>query len=147
MSLTVGIRKVAYKTSNTTFTADTTLATVGLLSAIAAGQTLAFRAWIPITVGATGGVKALVSVPAGSALYNVSVKLFNTVAPSLTTAIYTTSTTFTDALANAGNHWLEIEGQIVNGATAGNIDIQMACNSAANALVVLRGAKMEMTVI
>lgn len=145
MSLLPGIRTIAYKTAASTFTADTTLASVGLTSPIAAGQTQKFRAWIPITVGATGGVKALVSAPAGGALYNVSVKLYNTVAPSLTTAMYLTSTTFTNALANAGDHFLEIEGEIVNGATAGDLDIQLACNSAANALVVQRGAAMEVT--
>jgi len=143
--MAVGIRTAYIKTVSQTFTADTTLATVGLTSPIAAGQTQKFRAWIPINVGATGGVKALVAVPAGGALYNVSVKLFDTVAPAMTTAMYVTSTTFTNALANAGNHWIEVEGEIVNGATAGNIDVQLACNTAANALVVLRGAEMEVT--
>lgn len=143
--MSVGIRNVFIKTASQTFTADTTLASIGLTSPIAAGQTQCFRAWIPVTLAATGGVKVLVNVPAGGALYNVSVKLFNTVAPSLTTAMYQTSTTFANAAANAGDHWLEVEGEIVNGATAGNIDIQMAQNSAANTLVVLRGAKMEVT--
>lgn len=128
-------------------TSNVTLASVGLTSPIAAGQSQKFRAWVPISVGATGGVRAQVVVPAGGTLFNVSFKLFNTVAPSITPAIQSASAAFTNALANAGSHWLEIEGEIVNGATAGNVDIQFAQNTSdALSLTILRGGSMDVTI-
>lgn len=121
---------------------------MGLTSPIAAGQTQKIRAWIPVTVGATGGVRAQIVVPAGGALFNATIKLFNTVAPSITTAAQAASAAFTNALANAGTHWLEIEAYIVNGANAGDIDIQLAQNTSdALSLTVLRGGTMEVVVL
>lgn len=124
------------------FTSNATLATVGLIVPIAANQLMKIRAWIPITVGATGGVRSLVAAPTGATLSAVTTKLFNTVAPSLTTSILTT--VFTNALANAGTHWLEIEAAIQNGATAGNVDLQIAQNTSdVLTLTVLRGGTMD----
>ena len=74
---------------------------------------------------------------------STTIKLFDTITPAITTAIQTASAAFTNALAQAGNHWLEVEGTIVNGVTAGNLDIQMACNTAANQLTILAGGSME----
>jgi hypothetical protein len=140
----IGIRNFFAKVAAQVITSSAALVSTGLTSAIPAGQSQHFRAWIPITVGATGGVRAQVVVPAGGALFNVTIKLFNTVAPSLTTAAQAASAAFTNALANAGTHWLEIEGTIVNGATAGNVDIQIAQNTSdALSLTVLRGASMD----
>jgi hypothetical protein len=133
-----------YKKTAAQVIADDTLATVGLTSPIAAGETQHFRAWIPFTVGATGGVRAQVVVPAAGTLFAVSIKLYNTVAPSLTTAFQAASAAFTNAAANAGTHWLEIEGTIINGATAGNVDIQLAQNTTdALTLSVGNGATMQ----
>lgn len=124
--------------------ASSTLVTVGLLSPIAAGQKQKIRCWIPITVGATGGVRSQVVVPAGGVLLRVSTKLYNTVAPSLATAISNTGAVFNNALANAGTHWLEIEADIVNGSTAGNVDVQIGQDTTdALTLTVLRGGSME----
>lgn len=104
-------------------------ATTGLTSPIAANETQHFRAKIAVTVGATGGIRFLVDVPAGGVLYNVMFALNNTVAGTLPSAVLAASAAFTNALANAGTHILEIEGTIVNGATAGNVDIQAAQNT------------------
>lgn len=124
--------------------ASSALVTVGLLSPIAAGQKQKIRCWIPITVGATGGVRSQVVVPAGGVLLRVSTKLYNTVAPSLTAAISNTGAVFNNALANAGTHWLEIEADIVNGSTAGNVDVQIGQDTTdALTLTVLRGGSME----
>lgn len=144
----IGIRRIFQVVVNVLFTSNATLATVGLTSPIAAGQTQKIRAWIPVTVGATGGVRAQIVVPAGGALFNATIKLFNTVAPSITTAAQAASAAFTNALANAGTHWLEIEAYIVNGANAGDIDIQLAQNTSdALSLTVLRGGTMEVVVL
>lgn len=142
MANNIGIRTFSNVAANVTFTSNAVLGTVGLISPIAANQTQKIRAWIPITVGATGGVRSLVAVPAGGTLLTVTTKLYNTVAPSLTTSVLTT--VFTNALANAGTHWLEIEAVIINGATAGNVDIQLAQNTSdVLTLTVLRGGSMD----
>lgn len=136
----IGLRKAFYVASNITVTNSVTPVSTGLTSAIAAGQTQHIRAWIPITVGATGGVRVLVTLPSGATLYTGSFRIYNTVAPSVSTAIQTASAAVTNALANAGTHWVAIEIYCLNGATAGNIDIQMAQNTSdANSLTILKG--------
>ena len=121
-------------------TSSVALVSTGLTSPIAANQRQKLRFWVPFSVGATGGVRAQVVVPAGGSLFIASIKLFNTVAPSLTTAVQTASAAFTNAAANAGNHWLEIEVDVTNGATAGNVDLQMAQNTSdALTLTILKG--------
>lgn len=140
----IGIRNFFKVAADVVVTNSVALVTTGLTSPIAANQTQKIRAWIPLTVGATGGVRAQIVVPAGGTLFNATIKLFNTVAPSITTAAQAASAAFTNALANAGTHWLEIEATIINGATAGNIDIQMAQNTAdALSLTVLKGGSMD----
>lgn len=141
----IGIKTFYSVAADVVFTSSAALATVGLTSPIAAGQRQKIRAWVKVTVGATGGVRSLVAVPAGGTLLSVSTKLFNTVAPSLTTSVV--NTVFTNAAANAGTHWLEIEAVVINGATAGNVDVQFAQNTSdALSLTVLRGGSLDVTV-
>jgi hypothetical protein len=142
----IGIRTAYAVAANIAVTNSTTLVTTGLTSPVAANQRQHIRAFIPFSVGAAGGVRAQIVVPGGGTLFNATVKLFNTVAPSLTTATQSSSAAFTNAAANAGTHWLEIEATIINGATAGVIDIQMAQNTGDNTpMTVLAGAWMEVT--
>lgn len=144
--MAIGIRTAFIKTADSPFTSNVVLATIGLTSPIAAGQTQKVRFWVPFTVGATGGIRAQLAVPAGGAIFNTTIKLFNTVAASLTLAAQAASAAFTNALANAGTHWLEVEATIVNGATAGNVDLQMAQNTTdVLTLTVLRGGELEVT--
>jgi len=144
MSNKIGIRTTSEVLANVPITSSAALITVGLITAIAVNQIMKIRAWIKFSVGATGGVRSLVVVPAGGTLLSVSTKLYNTVAPSLTTDV--ANTVFTNALANAGTHWLEIEAYIVNGATAGNVDLQLAQNTSdVLTLTVLRGGTMDIT--
>lgn len=144
MSNRVGIRTLATVNANVVITSDAALRTVGLISPVAAGQTQSIKAFIPFTVGATGGVRAQVVVPAGGAVFIAGIKLINTVAPSITTASQAASAAFTNALANAGTHWLEIDVTVVNGANAGDIDIQLAQNTSdVLSLTVLRGGFMQ----
>lgn len=111
---------------------------------IAANQKVKFRYWLKISVGATGGVRALVAVPAGGTLYDLTIRLNNAVAPSVTIATLEASAAFTNALANAGFHWLEIEGYVLNGATAGRLDLQIAQNTSdVLTLTVLKGASLD----
>lgn len=139
----IGI-KTFYTIAANIVKANATPITTGLTSPIAANQRQKVRFWVPFTVGATGGVRAQIVVPAGGVLFTAAIKLFNTVAPSLTTASQLASAAFTNALANAGTHWLEIEADIQNGATAGNVDLQMAQNTTdALTLTILAGGSLE----
>jgi hypothetical protein len=143
----IGIRTAYRVVSNVVVTSSVALVTTGLTSPIAATGRQKFRAWIPFTVGATGGLRVQVVVPAGGTIFETSIKLYNTVAPSLTTAIQNASAAFTNAAANAGSHWLEVEGVVENGVTAGNIDIQMAQNTSDPlSLTVLKDGWMEVTI-
>lgn len=140
----IGIRNFFAKLLDQVITSSAALVTTGLTSPIAANQTQHVRFWVPFSVGATGGVRAQIVVPADGVIFNATIKLFNTVAPSLTTAAQAASAAFTNAAANAGTHWLEIEATIVNGTTAGNVDLQMAQNTSdALSLTILRGATCD----
>ncbi len=124
--------------------ASNALVSIGLSAAIAAGQTKKFRWFIPFSVGATGGMGLQVVVPAAGTVFIAAITLNNTVAPSTTIALQVASAAFTNALANAGNHWVEVEVTVVNGATAGTVDLQMRQNTTdALTLTVLRGAGLQ----
>lgn len=121
--------------------------TTTLTSPIAANQRQKLRWWVEFTVGATGGVRVLLAVPAGTTVYVQSLKLFNTVAPAQVTQAVGAPTAFTNALANAGRHWIEVELEVETGATAGNVDLTMAQNSSdALPLTILRGGTCDITV-
>lgn len=140
----IGLRKFFQVAANQVFTSNTTLATIGLTSSIAAGQTQHIRAWIPVTVGATGGIRMQIVVPAGGTLFEATFKVQNTVTPGTTRTIQNASAVVTNALADAGSHWVEIEAYILNGTTAGNVDIQFAQNTSdALSLTVLKGGFMD----
>lgn len=140
----IGLRRFFQVASNQLFTSNTTLASIGLTSPIAAGQTQHIRAWIPVTVGATGGIRIQIVVPAGGTLFEATFKIQDTVAPATTRVIQNASAVVTNALANAGSHWIEVEAYILNGSTAGNVDIQMAQNTSdVLTLTVLKGGFMD----
>ena len=140
----IGIRNLFQVAADIVVTNSAALVTTGLTSPIAASQSQKIRAWIPITVGATGGVRFQVVVPAGGTVFELTARLNNTVAPSSTLFEQQASAVMTNALANAGDHWIEIEAMIVNGATAGNVDIQAAQNTAdALSLTISRGGSLE----
>jgi hypothetical protein len=102
------------------------------------------RFWVPFSLGATGGVRALVTVPAGGTIYEATIKLFDGVTTALIIAERQAATVFTNALAVAGDHWLEIELTVVNGTTAGDVTLQMAQNTVdVLTLTVKRGASLE----
>lgn len=139
-----GLRTMANIAADIVVTNSAALASVGLVSPIAANATQHLTYWIPITVGATGGIRAQVVVPAAGTAFIATFYLRDTVTPGTVTAEQTASAAFTNALAVAGNHWLEIKVTVVNGANAGTVDLQMAQNTAdANSLTILRGGNVE----
>lgn len=118
------------------------LQTVGLTAPIAANEKQFIRVWVPFSVGATGGIRSLVAVPAGGTVLHVSTTLFNTGAG--TVVPFSASTVFTNALANAGTHYLGIQATVQNGATAGSIDVQIAQNTSdALTLTVFNGGTLK----
>jgi len=120
------------------------LVSIGLSTAIAASQTKKIRWWVPFSTGATGGMGLQIVVPAGGTIFNATIKLFNVGAGTIVIASQAASALFNNALANAATHWVEVEVTIVNGATAGTVDLQMRQNTTdALTLTVLRGAGME----
>lgn len=140
----IGIRTFFTVAADIVVTNSVALVTTGLTSPIAANQTQKIRAWIPFTVGATGGIRAQIVVPAGGTLFEATFRLTDTVTPATIPGEQQASAAFTNALAVAGDHWLEVEAIIINGATAGNVDIQMAQNTAdALSLTVSRGGSMD----
>ena len=140
----LGIRNIYAVESDVVLTSDAVLGTVGLLKNIAAGETVHIKAWVKITVGATGGVRLQLVTPAAVASFQASIRLNNTVAPSSTIATQQASAAFTNALANAGTHWVEVEATVVNGVNAGTIDLQFAQNTSdVLSLTVLAGSVME----
>jgi hypothetical protein len=142
--MSIGVRTAFITTAAFPVTSSTVLVSTGLVSAVAAGQTQIIKAHLPFSVGAAGGVKLQVVVPAGGTIFNACITLNNTVAPSTTLAEQTSSVAFGDAAANAGNHWIDVSLIVVNGATAGNIDFQMAQNSSnGTAMTLLRGASLD----
>lgn len=142
MSIVLGQVVHAEVAANVPIASSAVLQTVGLAIPIAAAQKMKIRAWVKFSVGATGGVRSLVAVPAGGTLLSVSTRLTDSVTPANIPSVV--ATVFTNALAVAGTHWLEIEADIVNGATAGNVDVQLAQNTSdALTLTVLRGGWVD----
>jgi hypothetical protein len=142
----IGIRTGFLVAANIAVTSSTALVTTTLTSPIAANKRQKLRWWVPFSVGAAGGVRAQIVVPAGGTVFIASIRLQNTVAPETVTAVQTASAAFTNALANAGNHWIEIEAEITNGTTAGNVDLQMAQNTSnGTPMTVLVGGSLDVT--
>lgn len=141
----IGIRQVFLVAADIPVAASVALVSTGLTFPMLVGQRFAIDAYIPITVGATGGVRLQTVIPAVPTTFSQAILLYDTIAPLVTSAYQTASAAFTNALANAGNHFMRVTGQITCGATAGNFDIQMACNTAANQLTILKGGWLQVT--
>jgi hypothetical protein len=145
--MNIGIKRFLAILANIVITSSAALITTGLSSPIAVNERQHLKWWIPVTVGATGGLRLQIVVPAGGIIFNATIKLINTVAPSITTAAQAASAAFTNAAANAGTHWLEVEADIQNGVNAGTVDLQMAQNTVdVLSLTILKGGSLEATI-
>lgn len=144
--MSIGIRQMKVVTTAFPVTNVTLQSIASLITPIGANKSAKIRYVVPISVGAAGGVRVQVAVPAGGTAFLAAIYLANTVAPSVTNALQVASAAFTNALANAGNHYLVIEATVINGATAGNIDLQIAQNTNdATPVTVLVGASADIT--
>jgi hypothetical protein len=147
MANQIGIRTVIFVPAAVTTISNTVLAPVtGLTQAVAPHSQWYFKFWIPFSVGATGGVKFQVVAPAAPTIYLLSWKLYQPGAPGtlLDTAVQVASAAFANAAAGALNDFMEADMHFVNGATAGNVQLQFAQNSSvASAITILQGGRME----
>lgn len=140
----IGLRAFYKVAADIAFTSNVVLTTIGLKSPIAANSDQNFRAWIPFTLGAAGGFKCEVLVPAAGVSYRVSITYFDALTPAVDTTTQTAAAAFGAALANAGNYFALIDGYVSNGANAGNIDIQVCQNSSnADTMTVLKGGYLD----
>lgn len=116
---------------------------------VAAPKAFQIRYNIPLTVGATGGVRLVATGPAGIAEVSHAIQLNNTQALSITPALQVVmNSAFTSALANAGAHSIQGVLSVENAGVAGDIVISMAQNTSdALSLTVLEGATAEITAI
>lgn len=103
------------------------------------GEVWTFEAFLFVnnTAGDVGGVKVAVSIPSGAAIKAQALgQLANT--PTLTSALITASATLTIAfcITAAAPGWVRLNGTIVNGTTAGPVQIQAAEGTAADDITI-----------
>jgi len=143
----LGIRNFIRKSADQTVTASVTLVDVTeFTTPIAAGQRVYIKYSIAFTVGASGGYKFQWVVPAAPTTFRNSYQVVDaaTATPVFVEAdTQTASAAFANALAVAGTHQLNGELDFVNGANAGTVTLQFACNSAAGAIVFGLGSSMD----
>jgi len=118
------------------------------ISASAIGQKIHFRIKGGFTLGATGGFKFRLDGPTSTNYQNSQTVTDGiTASPGAIIAnCIVALADFANALAVAGNHQLDMEGDFVPSA-AGNLKLQFACNSAANSIILLPGLVMEITIV
>lgn len=114
--------------------------------ALGAGKTLCIRAEIPFTVAATGGFRFLLHCTSAPTDYQTSYVVFdgtNAGAPLTNVISNDTEAAFANAFALAGNSVMRLTASIkANLATT--VSLQFACNSAANAITILKGAFIDL---
>jgi len=146
----LGITRRQRLAASQTVSASVTLVdATGLTFPVTAGKKYHFRINGGFTLGATGGFKFRLDAPAlgvGSN-YNNNQQVTDGVTASPGAVIANSIVAladFANALAVAGNHTLDMEGDYKPDAS-GNLKLQFACNSAANAIILLQGFYMEVT--
>lgn len=125
----IGIRQLLVISADLVITNSIALVTSGLSVPVAANQQVVGSFYMPITVGATGGLRAQLIVPAGGVEFAASFILQQT-STTLNCTTQLASAAFTNALASAGNYMLMVQFSVKNGATAGTVDLQIAQNTA-----------------
>ena len=144
--MAIGIKQTFAVAANIVVTSSIVPVTTGLTSPIAAGETQQLTFFVPFTVGATGGVRAIVNVPAGGTSYLLGATIVNTVTDAIFAETQVAAAAVVNALASAGTHWIAINARIVNGLTAGNVDLAMAQNSSdVLSLTILAGGFVDIT--
>lgn len=111
---------------------------------VGAGQRITLNCQILITVGGAGGVRFLFTAPTISDVLQIT-QISNTVAPSITANAQFGGplVVVNNALASAGNHWINIDATFVTTA-AGVIQLTMAQDTAnATPLTIQAGSYID----
>lgn len=150
--MSIGIRNSFRLTASQTVAASTVLVVLGSNTTgnsfqfnLGAAQKAHIRGIIPFTLGATGGYKFQI---VGSQTFTNFLNTYivqDTVTPAQIVGIQTSSAAFANALAVAGNQFLNFDCDVLMGATAGIVSLQFACNSAANSIIALQGGFIDVT--
>lgn len=144
--MAIGIRNSIRLAANQVVTASTALVTMtGFIIPLAALQKVHCRLCLPFSLGATGGYKFQWVVPASPGNFINTYTVTDAVTPASIVGVQTSSAAFANPLAVAGNHFLNSELDYVNGTVAGNLELQIACNSAAGVFTALQGAFVDIT--
>lgn len=131
--------------------ASTTLITIGLTTnaftfVLPATKIILLNCALPFSVGATGGFKFQLTSSQTLVDYSAQWEAIDgvTAAPgSQVASIIAASAAFANAWAVAGNHTCNLAASLKGHATlASTITVQFACNTAANAITILKGAQM-----
>lgn len=122
--MSIGIRSTVQMSVDVTVTSSVVLVTTGLIIPFLANQKRYIHAFIPFITGSTGGIRAQLLVPASGAFFWASLTIAN-----IQTVIQNASAVFANAAAGSTPKVLSVEAMLINGATAGNIDIQVAQNT------------------
>lgn len=145
----LGIRQFFRQNADQSVTNSAALVPVtGFTIPVSANQRVTLNCQIFITVGGAGGVRFLFTSPATSDVIQVS-QVSNTVAPSITANAQFGGplVVVNNALASAGNHWINIDVTFVTTA-AGNIVLTMAQDTAnATPLVIQAGSYIDVVTL
>jgi len=115
---------------------------------LGATKVITMTAFLPFSVGATGGFKFQLTSAQTLVDYQVGWEVIDgvTAAPGSDVAVdLVASGSFANAWAVAGNHICRMNASLKGHATlASLVSVQFACNSAANAITILKGAYLEL---
>jgi hypothetical protein len=150
--MSIGIRNSFRLAASQTVTASTTLVILGANTTgnsfsipLNALQRVHCRLQGLLTIAATGGFKFQWVVPATPGNYAAAFNVIDTTNAVNVPGTLVATAAFANALAVAATHQLNTEIDYTNGATAGALTFQFACNSAANAITMVQGAWMDVT--
>lgn len=137
--------KTVRKSSDQTVTSSTTLVNDSQLKfAVAANETYIFQAWLyTYAADGTPDIKVTFTGPSGSTvLWSSSQVIFNSGAATTLTVVNPGGTT-ADLFVDANFRAIQLYGTILNGATAGDVQLQWAQNtSSANGTSVKAGSSI-----
>lgn len=145
--MSVGIRLIFTQAAAVAVTSSIVPVATSLVCPVAAGQRVNGRIVLPVTVGATGGIRVQMTGPAAPVSFVNSILLANVPAPGVVLAAQNALGTFANALANAGQSYCIMDFSFVNGVNAGNLAVLFAQNTSdALTATLLAGASMECTI-
>lgn len=152
MSFIPGINSFVRNAADQPVAANTTLVDItGFSFTLPATKIVLIEAYLPFSTGATGGFKFQLTATQTPVDYSAFFEAIDGTAAapgSEFSQTFATQTAFANAWAVAGNHTCLLKASLKGHATLNaTVSIQFACNSAANAINVLKGAWAKTTFI